>query len=67
MTVEFHGQPNYTRALDLLLRMEAERHGCVLTRVKIEEGKRDGLDADAGSYRGNHGKRGVYASDRMAG
>ena len=60
MTVEFHGQPNYTRALDLLLRMEAERHGTRVERVVWHDG-------DIGNHRRYDGERVDHASGRMAG
>jgi len=37
MTVEFHGQPNYARALELLLRMEAERYGAKIKEVRVND------------------------------
>ena len=60
--IEFHGQPKYTRALDLLLGMEAERNGARVERVIW-----NGLDADADNHRRCDGERVGNASDRMAG
>ena len=61
MTVEFHGQPNYTRALDLLLRMEAERHGTRVERVVWSD------DGGIDNHRRYDGERVDHASGRVAG
>jgi len=60
------GQPNWNRALRAFLEIEAAHYGCSLVSVRDKEGQ-DGLDADAGNHRGNHGERGDYALCRMAG
>lgn len=62
MTVEFYGQPNYARAVELLLRMEAERYG-----VKVKVGEQNGLNANAGGDRRCDGERGNHAVCGMAG
>lgn len=62
MTVEFHGQPNYTRALEYLIKCEAERYGARVERVVW-----DGFDADIGDHRRYDGKRVVHEAGRMAG
>ena len=60
------GQPNWERILKAFLEIEAAHYGCSLVSVRDKEGQ-DGLDADAGNHRGNHGERGDYALCRMAG
>ena len=47
MTVEFHDQPNYARAVELLLRMEAERYGVKVKEVRVNETGRSEKAADA--------------------
>jgi len=60
------GQPNWNRVLRAFLEIEAAHYGAALVSVRDKEGQ-DGLNADAGNHRSNHGERGVYEAGRMAG